>query len=205
MMLQKLPVLLRFLPHAALAWVIGLGGGVAAAAPEATAAGCPELLQHRLPRLQDEQPVDLCRYAGQVLLVVNTASHCGFTPQYQALEVLHRRYGPRGLVVLGFPSNDFGRQEPGTNAQVADFCQNQFDVQFPMFAKSVVRSGSGDGRNPLYAALAQRTGEAPGWNFHKYLVGADAQQVVSVPSAVKPDDPGLIAAIEKMLSARKAR
>jgi glutathione peroxidase len=173
--------------------------------PAAATTACPELLQHSLPRLQDEQPVDLCRYAGQVLLVVNTASHCGFTPQYQALEALHRTYGPRGLVVLGFPSNDFGRQEPGTNAQVADFCQNQFDVRFPMFAKSEVRGASRSSGNPLYAALAARTGEAPGWNFHKYLVSADGQQVVSVPSAVNPQDPGLIAAIEKMLSARTAR
>jgi len=167
------------------------------------ATACPALLQHTLPRLQDERPVDLCRYAGQVLLVVNTASQCGFTPQYQALEALHRQYGPRGLVVLGFPSNDFGRQEPGSNAQVAEFCENQFDVRFPMFAKSVVRRGAGEPRNPLYAALAAQAGEAPGWNFHKYLVSADGQQVISVASAVNPQDPALTARIEKLLVARQ--
>lgn len=193
---MTLPSRLRFMLFSAPLWA------AVALSPTAAAAACPDLLKHSLPRLQDEQPVDLCRYAGQVLLVVNTASQCGFTPQYQALEALHRQYGPRGLVVLGFPSNDFGRQEPGTNAQVADFCQNQFDVRFPMFAKSVVRGNAGADRNPLYAALAARTGEAPGWNFHKYLVSADGQRVVSVASAVSPQDPGLVAAIEKMLSAR---
>jgi glutathione peroxidase len=167
----------------------------ALAAPPA----CPAWLQHTLPRLQDEQPVDLCRYAGRVLLVVNTASQCGYTPQYRTLEALHRRFGPRGLVVLGFPSNDFGRQEPGSNAAVADFCQNQFDVRFPMFAKSMVRA-DGPERNPLYAALAARTGESPGWNFHKYLVSRDGQAVTSFASAVDPQDPALVTAIERLLA-----
>jgi len=160
---------------------------------------CPPLLQHRLPRLQDEQPVDLCRYAGQVLLVVNTASQCGYTPQYKSLEALHRRYAQRGLVVLGFPSNDFGRQEPGSNREIADFCANQFDVRFPMFARSVVRGGPDV--NPLFAALAARSGEHPGWNFHKYLVGRDGGQVLSFPSALNPQDPRLVRDIERLLEA----
>jgi glutathione peroxidase len=171
----------------------------AAAAPSGVAAtACPTLLQHTLPRLQDEQPIDLCRFQGRLLLVVNTASQCGYTGQYASLEALHRQFGPRGLVVMGFPSNDFGRQEPGTNEQVADFCQNQFDVRFPMFAKSVVRAGSA-GRNPLYAALSARAGASPGWNFHKYLVAPDGQQVLSFASAVDPQDPALVQAIERLL------
>jgi len=166
---------------------------------DAAATTCPPLLQHRLPRLQDEQPVDLCRYAGRVLLVVNTASQCGYTPQYRSLEALQRRYAERGLVVLGFPSNDFGRQEPGSNAEIASFCQNQFEVSFPMFARSVVRGGTQV--NPVYAQLAARSGEAPGWNFHKYLVARDGARVQSFPSALDPQDPRLLREIERLLSA----
>lgn len=170
----------------------------AAAAPSAFGAPtCPPLLRHTLPRLQDEQPVDLCRFAGQVLLVVNTASRCGYTPQYKGLAALHRRYGARGLTILGFPANDFGGQEPAANAEVAAFCENQFDVQFPLFAKSVVVPGPQ--RNPLYAALAERTGVSPGWNFHKYLVSRDGRQVKSFPSAVEPENPVLVKDIERLL------
>jgi glutathione peroxidase len=176
--------------RAALLLCFALGSGAAQAA-------CPPLLQHTLPRLQDEKPVDLCQYAGKVVLVVNTASQCGYTPQYRSLEALQRRYGTRDLVILGFPSNDFGGQEPGSNAQVAEFCENQFDVRFPMFAKSVVRGGAQ--RNPLYAQLAERSGQVPGWNFHKYLVGRDGKQVLSFASAVDPQDPALIKAIDRLL------
>ena len=172
----------------------------ASAPPAAAGTACPALLQHRLPRLQDEQPVDLCQYAGKVLLVVNTASQCAYTPQYKALEALQRRYGERGLVVLGFPSNDFGRQEPGSNAEIAEFCANQFDVSFPMFARSVVRGGAGV--NPVFAALAAHTGEAPGWNFHKYVVGRDGREVLSFASAVDPQDPRLLKGIERLLAAK---
>jgi glutathione peroxidase len=175
---------------AVLMW---LGTGSSLAAPS-----CPALLQHTLPRLQDEAPVNLCDFGGKVLLVVNTASRCGYTPQYAALETLHRRFSARGLVVLGFPSNDFGQQEPGSNDQIAAFCQNQFDVKFPMFARSVVRGGPQ--ANPLYADLAQRSGVRPGWNFHKYLIGRDGQQVLSIPSAVDPLDPGLVKDIERLLA-----
>jgi len=180
----------------------------AAAPSAATAAACPSLLQHTLPRLQDEKPVPLCQYAGKVLLVVNTASFCGFTGQYKALEALHARYGPRGLVVLGFPSNDFGKQEPGDNAAIAEFCENTFAVRFPMFAKSVVRAPAVSARpvagaeplNPLFAELAQRTGKSPGWNFHKYLVSRSGAQVISHPSAVDPLSPKFTADIERLLS-----
>ena len=160
-------------------------------------ASCPMLLQHTFARLQDETPQSLCQYAGKVLLVVNTASYCGFTPQYEGLEALHARYAARGLVVLGFPSNDFGRQEPGDRKQIAELCFNTYGVRFPMFVKSVV---VGPGANPLYAALAKATGERPQWNFHKYLVDRRARPVGSFGSPVKPDDRALVAAIEQALA-----
>lgn len=167
----------------------------------ATAAGrdatCPALLQQTMPRLQDERPIDLCSYAGKVVLVVNTASYCGFTEQYKGLEALQQRYAARGFVVLGFPSNDFGRQEPGSNAQIAEFCENTFGVRFPMFAKSSV---VGAEANALFRALAQRTGQAPQWNFHKYLVSRDGHEVVSFASAVDPQSRALMREIERLLA-----
>ena len=181
---------------ASLLPVTGLFLPVAAAA---AATDCPALLQHRLPRLQDEKPVDLCSFRGQVLLVVNTASQCGFTPQYKGLETLHRRYAARGLVVLGFPSNDFD-QERGSNEAIADFCENQFGVRFPMFAPSAVTPGGRGGpANPLYAALAARGAGHPRWNFHKFLIARDGQTVLARPSAVDPLDPGFVREIERLL------
>jgi glutathione peroxidase len=165
----------------------------------AAAAACPELLHQRLPRLQDEKPIDLCSYSGKVLLVVNTASYCGFTPQYKTLEALHQRYASRGLVVLGFPSNAFS-QEPGSNEAIADFCENTFSVRFPMFAKSSVRAGTGVTVNPLYVALAAKTGQAPRWNFHKYLISRDGRQVISRPSATDPSSPDFVREVEKLLA-----
>ncbi|MDZ4129670.1 MAG: glutathione peroxidase, partial [Hydrogenophaga sp.] len=148
---------------------------------------------------QDEKPQSLCQYAGQVLLVVNTASFCGFTGQYAGLEALYSRYQARGLVVLGFPSNDFGRQEPGNNQAIADFCENTFGVKFPMFSKTTV---SGRQANPLYRQLATRTGQTPQWNFHKYLIGRDGQTVHSFGSAIEPNNPELIKVIERLLSVK---
>jgi glutathione peroxidase len=162
------------------------------------AAACPPLLDHRMGQLKGGT-ADLCRYAGQVVLVVNTASYCGFTDQYRGLEALYERYRDRGLVVLGVPSNDFGAQEPGSNAEVADFCERTYRVRFPMLEKAVV---SGPGAVPLYRALAAETGEAPRWNFHKYVLGRDGRAVASFASAVKPDDPRLVGAVEKALQAR---
>jgi glutathione peroxidase len=140
-----------------------------------------------------EQPQSLCEYAGKVLLVVNTASECGYTPQYEGLEALYRRYKARGLVVLGFPSNDFGGQEPGSNQDIAAFCVNQYAIDFPMFAKTRLRE------NALYVELAKATGAAPRWNFHKYLVDRSGNPVESFDTRVEPDDPKLIMAIEKLL------
>ena len=170
--------------------------GSAIPAPTARSAPCPSLLQQSFARLQDETPQALCQYAGKVVLVVNTASYCGFTSQYQGLEALYARYQSRGLVVLGFPSNDFGKQEPGSSKQIADFCFNTYGVKFPMFSKSAV---SGARPNPLYAALARSTGISPQWNFHKYLIDRSGRVVLNVPGDVGPEDPVVVAAIEHAL------
>jgi len=171
----------------------------AQAQPGAAGAACPALLQHSFPRLQDETPQNLCQYSGKVLLVVNTASKCGFTPQYEGLEALHAKYGPRGLVVLGFPSGDFGGQELNDAKEIADFCFNTYGVKFPMFGKSSVK---GSAANPLYVQLVKATGKAPGWNFHKYLIGRDGKPLGSYDSNVTPTSPALVATIEKALAAK---
>lgn len=159
-------------------------------------ASCPALLNHQFPRLQDDAPQNLCQYAGKVLLVVNTASYCGFTHQYEGLEALFAKYEKRGLVVLGFPSNDFGQQEPGGAKQIADLCFNTYGVKFPMFNKSEV---VGPRRNPLYAQLYTATKVAPGWNFHKYLIDRSGKVIASYPSDVEPFSGPLVAAIETAL------
>ncbi|MBH9577139.1 glutathione peroxidase [Inhella proteolytica] len=172
-----------------------------ALASPAAWADCPALLNQSQPRLQDEAPQDLCQYAGKVLLVVNTASYCGFTKQYEGLEALQRRYQSKGLVVLGFPSNDFGSQEPGTNKEIAEFCANTFNVKFPMFAKSVVKPDQPNA-NPLFVALAKATDSNPKWNFHKYLVGRDGKPAAAFTSLTSPDSPKLVAEIERLLKAQ---
>jgi len=195
-------------PYAALAVFASLALGLVAptathaqgGAVPGTTVACPALLQQTFPRLQDEKPQPLCQYAGKVLLVVNTASYCGFTPQYEGLEALHAKYAPRGLVVLGFPSNDFGQQEPGDAKAIADFCFNTYGVRFPMFSKSTVK---GKDANPLFAALARATGTAPAWNFHKYLIDRQGRPVASFNSETKPDSAALVAAVEKTLAAAK--
>lgn len=181
---------------AGLAVLAGLIGVAPAKAADPQA--CPAILKHEFLRLQDEKPQSLCQYSGKVLLVVNTASYCGFTPQYQGLESLYARYRERGLVVLGFPSNDFA-QEKGDNKQIAEFCENTYGVKFPMFAKSGVR---GADANALYRQLAQATGRQPLWNFHKYLVGRDGKVIASYTSMTRPDDAGLVRDIEKQLAAQ---
>ena len=166
------------------------------APPDAPAATCPAILQHSFPRLQDEVPQPLCQYAGKVVLVVNTASFCGFTGQYKGLEDLYARYKDRGFVVLGFPSNDFA-QESGSNQQIADFCENTFGVKFPMFAKSSVK---GPEASPLFRQLAQLSGTAPRWNFHKYLIARDGRVVDQYSSLTAPDSRALVRAIEEQLA-----
>ncbi|QNA90888.1 glutathione peroxidase [Massilia sp. Dwa41.01b] len=158
-------------------------------------AACPALLNQRFARLQDEAPQDLCQYAGKVVLVVNTASYCGYTRQYEGLERLYAKYGARGLVVLGFPSNDF-KQEAESAKEIADLCYNTYGVKFPMFAKTAV---TGANANPLHAALARQTGQAPKWNFGKYLIGRDGKVIEYFPSKVTPEDPQLVGKIEAAL------
>jgi glutathione peroxidase len=179
----------------------GLLAAIGAASTLAGAA-CPDLLNRDMPRLQDEKPQSLCRHAGKVVVVVNTASFCGYTPQYKGLEALQSRYGPRGLVVLGFPSNDFGKQEPGTNKDIADFCENTFGVKFPMFAKSHVVATGNAAVNPLFADLRLRTGQSPQWNFHKYVIARDGRSVQSFASDVDPQSANFVQTIEKLLDDR---
>ncbi|MES3023147.1 MAG: glutathione peroxidase [Pseudomonadota bacterium] len=167
-----------------------------AAAPVAAAA-CPAVLKQTFNRLQDDAPQNLCQYAGKVVLVVNTASYCGFTVQYEGLEKLYAKYGPKGLVVLGFPSNDFGKQEPGSAKEIADLCYNTYGVKFPMFAKSQV---SGSTPNPLHAQLIKDTGKEPKWNFTKYLIDRQGRVVEHFPSKVTPDDKQLVSKIEQALA-----
>ena len=162
------------------------------------AAACPALLDRSMTDIL-ERPRSLCEFAGKVVLVVNTASQCGYTPQYEGLEGLYRKYRGRGLVVLGFPSNDFGGQEPGSNKEIAAFCVNQYAVEFPMFGKSSVRGAQA---NPLFAELARASGAEPRWNFHKYLVDRGGRQVMSFDTKVAPGDPQFVAAIERLLEAR---
>ena len=168
------------------------------------AAACGDLLDgaHFRP-LAGKEPVDLCKtYGGKVLLVVNTASKCGFTPQYDGLEKLDQTYRERGFAVLGFPSNDFRGQEPGTEAEIREFCTLTYGVKFPMFEKVSVKEGQAD---PFYARLATAAeGRYPGWNFHKYLIDRDGRVVADYPSKVKPDDAELVARIEALLAAPAA-
>jgi glutathione peroxidase len=189
-------LLQRLTSIALLAMIAALPIAPGTAQAQNAPAACPALLQQSFNRLQDEKPQALCQYSGKVLLVVNTASYCGFTSQYEGLEALHAKYAARGLVVLGFPSNDFGKQEPGSSTEIADFCFNTYGVRFPMFMKSSV---VGKAANPLFASLAQATGKAPAWNFHKYLIDRQGKPVASFASEVTPGDTGLIATIEKAL------
>jgi len=181
------------------AWGAGAAGvsAVPVPAPLGPAAGanCPPLLDHAFPELVSGKPVSLCQFRGKVLLVVNTASECGFTPQYEQLEAMHRKLSARGLVIVGFPSNDF-RQERGSSREIAEFCKLNYGVSFPMFEPSGV---SGRNANPFHAQLAARSGTPPGWNFHKYLVDRSGSRVQSFPTAMRPDDPKLVREIERLL------
>lgn len=197
----------RPLPRIALLTALALSttaANSAAPAPSASVAGsvaadasaCPGLLQHNFLRLQDEKPQSLCQYQGKVVVAVNTASFCGFTSQYQGLEELYAKYKDRGLVVLGFPSNDFS-QETGSNKEIADFCENTFGVKFPMFAKTSV---SGKDANPLFRQLAAKTGTTPRWNFYKYVIARDGTSVASFNSLTAPGSRQFVKEIEKQLA-----
>jgi glutathione peroxidase len=155
----------------------------------------PSLYDLTVPRL-DGTPEPLSNYAGKVALVVNTASACGYTPQYEGLQKLWQELAPRGVVVLGFPSNDFGKQEPGSAEQIQTFCQRNYGVTFPMFEKVKTK---GEGASPVFALASAKHGE-PKWNFHKYLVNKRGEVVAAFGSGVKPESKELRAAIEKALA-----
>ena len=157
---------------------------------------CSKTLSHTFLRLQDEAPQNLCQYQGKVVLIVNTASYCGFTSQYDGLEKLYSQYKDKGLVILGFPSNDFGKQEPGSNKEIADFCHNTYGVKFPMFAKSSV---TGPNANPLFKQLIEKTGTKPRWNFYKYLVDRQGNVIDAYSSMTSPTSTKLVAQVEKLL------
>ena len=150
-------------------------------------------------RTLDGKPADLSQYRGTVNLVVNVASYCGYTPQYTGLEKLHRELKAKGFNVLGFPSNDFGEQEPGTAQQIAEFCRLTYDVTFPMFEKVVTRNGPG--QSAVYSFLG-KSGNLPAWNFSKYVVDKEGRVVAFFPSDVTPEDPKLRTAIATALAAR---
>ncbi|SFC29704.1 glutathione peroxidase [Polaromonas sp. OV174] len=195
----RLSALLACLACLASLASLALGSsGAWSATPDtpATPVGCSALLQQNLLRLQDEKPQSLCQYSGKVVVVVNTASFCGFTPQYQGLEALYAKYKERGLVVLGFPSNDFS-QETGSNKEIADFCENTFGVKFPMFTKTRV---TGPEASPLFKQLADKTGTMPRWNFYKYVIARDGASVVSFNSLTDPTSHKFINEIEKQLA-----
>ena len=145
----------------------------------------------------DGKPVDLKDYSGKVTLVVNVASECGFTPQYKGLEMLHGELKDRGFAVLGFPSNDFGGQEPGTAEEIQSFCSTKYKVTFPLFQKGVTKAGAD--QSPVYAHLHKHIEKLPDWNFCKYLVGKDGRVLNFYRSKVKPDDATLRKEIEAAL------
>jgi glutathione peroxidase len=167
----------------------------AEATPASTSAQPSSIYGFEFNRL-DGTPASLADWSGKVLLIVNTASKCGYTPQYEGLQALHAKYSPKGFAVLGFPSNDFGGQEPGTAKEIASFCTSIYAVNFPMFEKTKV---VGPERNGLYALLSDAKG-APGWNFHKYLIDKHGHPVQAWPSKVTPEAPEIVSAIEAQLA-----
>ncbi|MBG6073463.1 MULTISPECIES: glutathione peroxidase [unclassified Polaromonas] len=186
-----IPVTLALLASAALA-----ASPAWAAQPGAPAQACPAVLQQNVLRLQDEKPQSLCQYSGKVVVVVNTASFCGFTPQYKGLEALYNKYQGRGLVVLGFPSNDFS-QESGSNKDIAEFCESTFGVKFPMFTKTAV---SGQDASPLFRQLTAASSTPVRWNFYKYIISRDGLAVTAFNSMADPGSPKFVAEIEKQLA-----
>jgi len=166
-----------------------------AATSSASAAQCGTVLDHTVSDIAGTQE-NLCQYQGKVVLVVNTASYCGYTPQYKGLQALNEKYKSKGLVILGFPSNDFGQQEPGSEKEIADFCDRTYAVKFPMFSKTSVKQPGG---SALFDDLAKATGQRPKWNFHKYLVARDGKTVASFASDVEPDSKELLERLTPML------
>ena len=160
----------------------------------ANAATCPVFYNHEFTTLQGEK-INLCNYQNKPILVVNTASKCGFTPQFEALEDLYKKHKDQGLLVIGFPSNDF-RQDPGNNKEIGDFCKMTYGVNFPMVAKSSV---TGPNANAFYKLLKERSGQAPMWNFYKYVITPGAKDVLAFESTVRPDSTDILSKIKPYL------
>jgi len=163
--------------------------------PYSIVMACPTALNHPLRDLQGN-PANLCQYQGKVILAVNTASFCGNTPQYKGLQALYTKYRERGLVVIGFPANDFGAQEPGTATEIKDFCETRYSVSFPLMEKTSVVAGKA---NPVFAALTKLSGAAPEWNFHKYLLSRDGLKAISFAARTAPESAEIVTAIERLL------
>lgn len=192
---MKAPFQFKFVQ--AVAFVVLAFSALHAYANENTQTQCSSLLNHEFKKLGEDVRVNLCdAYAGKLVLVVNTASKCAFTPQYDGLEALYDQYKARGLVILGFPSNDFAGQEPGTEQEISNFCRLTYGVRFPMFEK--VRAAQASA-SPFYHALAKAAGEYPGWNFHKYLISPNGELIGSYKSHITPDNNALISAVESNL------
>lgn len=160
----------------------------------AMASDCPVLLNHQFKTLQGET-IDLCQYRDNPILVVNTASKCGFTSQFETLEAISSKYKSRGLLVIGFPSNDF-KQELQDNAEIGKFCKLTYGVKFPMVSKGAVR---GADANPFYKQLIAASGTSPKWNFHKYVITPGGKSVHSFSSITAPDDPAILKLISPHL------
>lgn len=185
---------LRFFTTAALVL------GAALASPPAMSQPASAPLQSIALKDIDGKDTSLKAYSGKVLLVVNVASRCGYTRQYAGLQALHEKFGPRGFSVLGFPSNDFGGQEPGTAAEIKEFCSSTYSVTFPLFEKLKVK---GADQHPLFAALTGKGSPVPGevkWNFGKFLIGKDGALIKRWDSGTEPDSPEVAAAIEAALA-----
>lgn len=172
-----------------LLWIAAL-----AVSGPAFAGTCPALLDHKFTTV-DGKELDLCEYAGRPILVVNTASRCGFTPQFTKLQEMYRQYQTKGLMVLGFPSDDF-KQELATNREVGEFCLINYGVSFPMMEISSVKGGSA---NPLFRQLAAATGSEPGWNFHKYLIAPGGTEVYSFSTRTEPDAAAVMSKLRPMM------
>jgi len=178
-------------------WILGVGVLLLGQSALAQASQCGDILSHSMQQLRSKETVDLCeQFKDKTLLIVNTASKCGFTPQFKELQALSEKYADKGLVVLGFPSDDFMQEHDDEN-KTAEVCYINYGVKFPMFSTSAVR---GNDANPIFKALIAKTGEKPSWNFNKYLVSKDEQTVQHFGSKVSPLDPDFLVAVEKMLT-----
>lgn len=182
-------------------WLAALALWLAAAALASAGSLRDGVLDFTMQRI-DGKPQPLSDYSGQVLLIVNVASKCGNTPQYEGLEALYEKYGEQGFAVLGFPSNDFGGQEPGSNTEIAKFCRATYGVEFPMFAKIPVKGDNAHGLYQYLAAQPEPIGGPVQWNFQKYLVGRDGKVVAKFSPRTAPDDPELVSKLESLLRAK---